>query len=154
MTSTRRGGVGKRVYKQVVAWYGWVLVRTELQKTLFIIMTTKVVVMMTTTYFIDNDHHQDICKYTCFSYIGLDLIVNTWTDLCPSDPTDDLMRERLYRDKDGVLPGVVLCGWSPLGAVGTTGAATLTTTQSLRVSQDISVVCHVGFINAWDTGVM
>ena len=68
------------------------------------------------------------------------------------------MRQRLWENRvsDDVLQlDIVLCGRSPLGSVSMTGVATSTTTQSLLVSQDISVhEWHVGSMSACSAGVM
>ena len=66
-------------------------------KTLFIVMLMVVDMVMMTTYYIDNDqdHHEDIRAYYILSLPGFgSSCTNTWTDLCPSDPTDEWTRQR------------------------------------------------------------
>ena len=63
--------------------------------------------VMMTTYYIDNDqdHHEDIRAYYILSLPGFgSSCTNTWTDLCPSGPTDEWTRQRFWEnwvDDDG-----------------------------------------------------
>ena len=80
------------------------------------------------------------------------------TQLNVQEP-DNWMRQRLWENRVGddvLLLDIVLCGRSPLGSVSMTGVATSTTTQSLLVSQDITVWHEwlVGSLSACSAGVM